>query len=110
MPDLPRSLADIASEYRTIVTPVTKSGTDWQICATADPNRIFIRITTDNSPGSTVIVYPGPVNNELALGTLTNTPIERKFYDAPSAVTGEWYFRGAAGIIVVVEECIYIRG
>lgn len=110
MADSVRSLANIASEYHTVVTPATKVGTEWQLLIGANPNRIFIRINTDNSPGSVVLVYPGPVNNDLSLGNLTNTPIERKFYDAPSAVVGEWYFRSAPGIIVVVEECIYNRG
>jgi hypothetical protein len=102
------SLAIIASRYMTKITVFPTSAVAIQRVLAANPDRWYVRFDSDQFSGFANGLFPGPPTTPPAGVSKEQPPLEYKFRDCPSIVTGEFYlYGGAGGTNIYIFECIY---
>lgn len=97
-----------AAQYQTKVTRFAIAAPGLVRVLIRDPKRWFVRFERGDVLVVDLPLLPEPYPTGLA-GPINQTfPIEFKFRDCPSVVTGEWYGSFGGGSTLIITECVYV--
>ncbi len=108
MSDRQPSLSATTARYRTRNSIYVSTGAPWDPVVGENSQRWYLRVIklTANVTGS--YFYPGPVVDFTAFAASQDIPLEVKYRDAPSMVTGEWYGIASPGEKFLVTEVLFM--
>lgn len=99
----------VAAKYRTSTTEFVYANNILETVLEANPNRWFVQfLNGQGASGKTVLPKGQPY--EVADNLYDHLPLEYKFRDCPSIVTGEFVGIGMPGESIIIIECIYLGG
>lgn len=98
----------IVSRYENQSIIYTGDGTAMQLVLPADSQRFFVRFEASGFAAFTSPLFPGPVPDPLPVGSQAVLPVEYRFRDCPSIVTGEFYCGVGGGTEIVIFTSRFI--
>lgn len=101
------SLAVIASRYQTRITNFVFPAASQDILLQPNPRRWYVRFEVGQGFGGQYVL-PMPTDFDLTLGGLVNLPLEYKYRDCPSIVTGGFVGAGQMGTSIIIIEVEYL--
>lgn len=100
--------AILAALYQTKNTRISFTSNVVVQVLNSDPTRIYVRFVNGNGGATLQQCYPGPLTSTTVGSGAAPSPIEAKFKDGPSMVTGEWYCSGVLGQSILITEVLYL--